>query len=86
MEDTLKSLWQGRLAPMLQSNEKSEEVEILLLCIERQIKHLDSLLDEKGKEELGNLEEYYKRLIEIQREEAFKQGFSLSTRLITESL
>ena len=86
MKETLKDLWYGKIAPSQDLGISNEEIEFELLCVDRQFNQLYSTLDDKAKYELECLEKHYRKSVALQREYAFKQGFVLATKLITESL
>ena len=80
MSDILKDLWEGKIAPSRDFGESNEEIELELLCVERQFKCLYSTLSEEGCAKLENLEKHYRNLLTLQREYAFKQGFQLAVK------
>ena len=81
MSDILKDLWEGKIAPSRDMGESNEEIELEWLCVERKFQRLYSSLGEKDREELAILEKHYRNSVALQREYAFKQGFSLAIKL-----
>ena len=81
MSDILKDLWEGNIVPCKDSGEKDEKIEFEMLCIQRFSSLLETELKGIDYEHLKKLELHYCNLIAMQREYAFKQGFSLATKL-----
>ena len=82
MSDILQDLWEGKIAPSRDVGSSNEQLELDLLCVERQFDRLYASLGEKDLEELASLEKHYRNSVAMQREYAFKQGFSLAVKLI----
>ena len=85
MKDTLIDLWNGRLMPCT-NGIPSEEMTELKNYIEKHFQKLYSKLNEDERQTLTKLEECQNDLIAAVREEAFVQGFSIGTKMMTEAL
>lgn len=82
----LSQLLNGQVKPFEEIGKNSDEIKELEKFIEQNYKELSKELNNKQKELLGKysecVEEYFNLLIE----DSFCTGFSLSTRILTESL
>ena len=81
MSDILKDLWEGKIAPCNDSGVKDEKIEFETLCIQRYLNLLETSLEGNDYDHLKKLELHHCNLIALQREYAFKQGFSLAMKL-----
>ena len=86
MLNILTQLLNGQIKPFEEIGKNSDEIKELEKFIEQNFKELNNELNTKQKEILEKysecVEEYFNLLIE----DSFCTGFSLSTRILTESL
>ena len=85
MKRTLMDLWNGRLEPCGQQEERAEEIAALVRYLERHYIRLGEGPDDDGKETLEKFRECYGELGSIEREEAFVKGMSLGIRIVAEA-
>ena len=84
MKDTILELWNEYVISGNLDFENDEQK--LMGYIERHRNNLISELDEKGKDSFQKFEDCFDELLDIECRNAFKQGFSLATKLVAEAL
>ena len=86
MKSILEKLWAGKINPSKNVWMKNEEEQKLYFLIQKNKSILEQLLDEKGKDRLDAFDSCHTELELILQEQAFIEGFSLATKLFSESI
>ena len=85
MKTTLTDLWYGNLAPCSGNHIHREEIARLTDYIDKHRQELVCKLDAEGVESLEKLLQCQDELVLNECENAFVQGFSLATKLLSEA-
>lgn len=80
-----EQLWNGNITPYKYCGQNNPEVEELAGLVERNKASLDLVLTEKQKELLKSYTACYEEYSYLLIVHAFRQGFSLSAKLLTEA-
>ena len=86
MKQTLSELYRGEIRPNQEKSENDEKAKLLRSSIDNCYNVLWNKLDTDGKQVLSKLKDYHTELADIDREDAFAQGFSLAVKLMTEAI
>ncbi|MBQ8288007.1 MAG: hypothetical protein IJX76_04450 [Clostridia bacterium] len=85
MKTTLIDLWNGNLS-LSEYTIHSDEAKQLIGYLEKHHSALSAVLSESDKKILQYFADCYDELLVLETENAFVQGFSLATKLLTEAL
>lgn len=86
MARIIPQLWHGNLTPIKQSEKNNFEMKQLEKLMERNLKKLESHLNENTKEILEKYIDCVNEYMIVTNEQAFCNGFCLGTRILTEAL
>ena len=81
---TLVDLWHGNIDPFLESQCDPRQTE-LIEFLERHSKEVSEKLDKEGLESFEKFKDCYLELLSISCENAFVKGFSLASKILSES-
>ena len=81
-----ENLWSGNITPCDTCGRRDPEVAELAELLERNKTSLDKVLNDKQKEMLDNYIANYKEYSYLITVHAFRSGFSLACKLLTEAL
>ena len=84
--NTIDALWYGNLLPTESCGLTNPQLRKLLALIVTNKERLDQELDEAQKRVLNAYADSYDEYIHIQSLEAFREGFCLAAKLLTEAL
>ena len=82
MESILRDLWNGNLSPTNEKETRYEEAKNLMGLIDRHTNALQTQLNDTEKQTFEKLDDCYTELAQIEREDAFANGFSLGVKLV----
>lgn len=86
MAKTIAQLWNGMLVPEADIKDVNPQITELKNLLERNRKHLEQNLNEKGKVILEKYNDCVTEYIDIFGEQAFCSGFCLGAKITTEAL
>ena len=86
MENILRELWNGNLAPCEMRDRRQGEIEELIELVRRNKEDILRHADVVNREAVEKLEDCHSELEYIYSEEAFIKGFSLGVRLVFEAM
>ena len=84
--EMISELWEGKIQPRNNDNEKKHHKKWMLRCIGNERKCLLSSLNDEQKKLLDKYDELMTNLYMEAREEAFSDGFKTGMRLAAEAL
>ena len=85
MKRTIIDLWNGDISPITNCGKNDPEIKNLVGLIERNCQNLENTLNEKQKEILEKYVCCVNEYLDLITEQAFYEGFSLSSKLLTEA-
>lgn len=86
MARIISQLWHGNLKPVERSVENNSEIKQLEELMQRNLKNLETHLNETTKEILEKYIDCVNEYILVTNEQAFCEGFCLGIRITTEAL
>ena len=86
MKRTIIDLWNGEISPITNCGNGDPEIDNLVELIERNCKNLENTSNESQKETLEKYVCCVNEYLDLITEQAFCDGFCLSSKLLTESL
>ena len=85
-KQTLIELWNGNICPLSDEYGDSQKTEMLLEYINRYEADISKKLDKEGQESFEKFKDCYDELLSSDCEKAFVKGFSLASKIFSESL
>lgn len=86
MNTILSQLWNGNLCPVENSGKTDPEIQNLIILIERNGEKLNATLNDEEKNTFNNYIHCIEEYLSLSAEQAFSDGFSLASRILTEAL
>lgn len=86
MTKTISQLFNGNLIPIKNFGKNNSEIKYLEILLDRNIENLEQSLTENQKEVFSKYYDCINEYLSLLIEQAFSDGFSVATKLLTEAI